>query len=89
VSTLNTARIESRVANFDEYLGKFVYLSVSNVSKEFPEIDENCDKGFEDVPGILKNYRDQCLMQDIGSRSIVDTRCAAEMGTSQQTGLTI
>ncbi len=57
--TLNTARIESLVANCDEYLGKFVYTSVSNVSKEFPEIDENCEKGFQNVPGILKNYRDR------------------------------
>jgi hypothetical protein len=57
--TLNAARIESLVANFDEYLGKFVYLSVSNVSKEFPEIDGNCEQGFQDVPGILKNYRDK------------------------------
>lgn len=57
--TLNTARIESLVANFDDYLGKFVYTSVSNVSKEFPEIDENCEKGFQDVPGILKDCRDK------------------------------
>jgi len=57
--TLNTTRIESLVANFDEYLGKFVYTSVSNVSKEFSEIDENCEKGFQDVPAILKSYRDK------------------------------
>jgi len=57
--TANTALIESLVANFDEYLGKFVYTAVSNVSKEFAEIDENCEKHFQDVPDILKQYRDK------------------------------
>ena len=57
--TANTALIESLVANFDEYLGKFVYTLVSNASKEFAEIDENCEKHFQDVPNILKQYRDK------------------------------
>ena len=57
--TANTALIESLVANFEEYIDKFVYTSVSNVSKEFREIDENCEKHFQDVPGILKQYRDK------------------------------
>ena len=57
--TANTALIEALVANFDEYLGKFVYTAVSNVSKEFAEIDENCEKHFQDVPDILKQYRDK------------------------------
>jgi hypothetical protein len=57
--TANTALIEALVANFDEYLGKFVYTSVSNVSKEFTEIDENCEKHFQEVPNILKQYRDR------------------------------
>ena len=57
--TENTARIEDLVANFEEFLGKFVYTSVSNVSREFAEIDENCEKGFADVPRILKEYRDK------------------------------
>ena len=57
--TANTALIESLVANFDEYLGKFVYTAVSNVSKDFAEIDENCEKHFQDVPDILKQYRDK------------------------------
>lgn len=39
--TANTALIESLVANFEEYLAKFVHTSISNVSKEFAEIDEN------------------------------------------------
>jgi hypothetical protein len=57
--TANTALIESLVANFEEYVDKFVYTSVSNVSKEFAEIDENCEKHFQNVPDILKQYRDK------------------------------
>ncbi len=45
--TANTALIEDLAANFEEYLGKFVYTSVSNVSKEFAETDDNCEKIFE------------------------------------------
>lgn len=57
--TANTALIESLVANFEEYVDKFVFTAVSNVSKEFPEIDENCEKHFQDVPSIFKQYRDK------------------------------
>jgi hypothetical protein len=57
--TANRALIEDLVANFEEYLGKFVYTSVSNVSKEFAEIDDNCEKAFENVPQVLKQYRDK------------------------------
>jgi len=57
--TDNTARIEELVVNFEEFLGKFVYTSVSNVSKEFPEIDVNCEKGFAEVAALLKQYRDK------------------------------
>jgi hypothetical protein len=57
--TDNTARIEELVVNFEEFLGKFVYTSVSNVSKEFPEIDENCEKSLADMPEIFKQYRDK------------------------------
>jgi hypothetical protein len=57
--TANTAVIENLVANFEEYVDKFIYTSVSNVSKEFPEIDENAEKSFQQVPEILKGYRDK------------------------------
>jgi hypothetical protein len=57
--TDNISRIEELAVNFEEFLGKFVYTSVSNVSSEFPEIDENCEKGFANVPGLLKQYRDK------------------------------
>src|ERR1700729_40335 len=48
--TANTALIEDLAANFEEFLGKFIYTSVSNVSKEFAATDDNCEKAFEDVP---------------------------------------
>jgi hypothetical protein len=57
--TDNTARIESLVANFEEYIDKFIYTSVSNVSQEFKEIDKNAEKSFAQVPGILKQYRNK------------------------------
>lgn len=57
--TPNTALIEGLVTNFEEYVDKFVYTSVSNVSKEFAEIDENCEKSFQDVPDVLKQYRNK------------------------------
>ncbi len=57
--TDNTARIEELVVNFEEFLGKFLYTSVSNVSKEFPEIDANCEKSFADMPDIFKQYRNK------------------------------
>lgn len=34
-------------ANFEEFIGKFVYTSVSNVSKEFGETDASYEKAFE------------------------------------------
>ena len=55
----NTQRIEKLVSNFEEFLGKFVYTSVSNVSKKHPEIDENASEAFADFPAILQQYRDQ------------------------------
>ena len=57
--TENTERIEGLVSNFEEFLGKFVYTSVSNVSKKYPEIDENASKAFADFPAILQQYRDR------------------------------
>jgi hypothetical protein len=57
--TSNTSRIESLVVNFEQYVDKFVYTSVSNVSKEFKEIDKNAEKSFKQFPGILKGYRDK------------------------------
>jgi hypothetical protein len=57
--TANTALIEDFAANFEQFLDTFVYTSISNVSEEFPEIDDNCEKGFDEVPKALKQYRDK------------------------------
>lgn len=57
--TANTALIEALAANFEEFLDRVVYTAVSNVSKEFPEIDANCEQSIEDLPEALKKYRDR------------------------------
>lgn len=57
--TDNTSVIESFVVNFEQFVDKFIYTRVSNGSKEFPEIDENAEKHFQEVPSILKGYRDK------------------------------
>lgn len=57
--TENTEKIEELVSNFEGFLGKFVYISVSNVSKKFAEIEENASKAFADLPAILQQYRDR------------------------------
>ncbi len=55
----NTKRVEDLVTNFEEFLAKFVFTAVSNISDEFPEIEANAIKSFGSVPEILKQYRDQ------------------------------
>jgi hypothetical protein len=56
--TENTERIEALVANFEEFIGKFVYTSVSNVSKTFPEIDDNCEENFKNFAKVFRQFRD-------------------------------
>lgn len=55
--TENTEKIEALVSNFEQYLGKFVYTSVSNVSTKYANIDKNVKEGFAAVPKILWQYR--------------------------------
>lgn len=57
--TDNTERIEDLVSNFEEFLGKFVYTSVSNISTEFPEIEGNVANNFADFQVAFKQYRDK------------------------------
>jgi hypothetical protein len=47
------------VSNFEEFIGKFVYTTVSNISTEFPEIESNVAKNFEDFPKIFEQYREK------------------------------
>ena len=58
--TINTEKIEKLVQNFDDYLLKFVYTSVSHMGREFPEETENnITQGFANVPDVLKSFRDK------------------------------
>lgn len=57
--TANTAVIEALAANFEEFIEKVVYTTVSHVSKQFPEIDANCEQSLDDLPTALKQYRDR------------------------------
>ncbi len=57
--TENTEKIEDLVSNFEEFIGKFVYTTVSNISTEFPEIESNVAKNFEDFPKIFEQYREK------------------------------
>ena len=43
----------------EEFLGRIVCTSVSNVSREISETDANCEKAFANVPDVLKQYRDR------------------------------
>jgi hypothetical protein len=58
--TINTEKIEKLVQNFDDYLLKFVYTSVSHMGREFPEETEsNITQGFANVPDVLRSFRDK------------------------------
>lgn len=57
--TDNTERVEELVANFEEFIGKFVYTTVSNISTEFPEIEGNVAKNFEEFPKTFGQYRER------------------------------
>ena len=57
--TDNTERIEALVSNFEEFLGKFVYTTVSSISTECPETESNVAENFTRFSGIFKQYRDE------------------------------
>jgi hypothetical protein len=58
--TANTEKIEKLVQNFDEFLLKFVYTSVSHMGRDYPEETErNIAQGFADLPDFLKQYREK------------------------------
>ena len=64
--TANTERIESLVSNFEQFLTKFVYTTVSNVHAINPkiqaELDENAERSFslvsEEFRRIREHYRE-------------------------------
>lgn len=57
--TENTQRIESLVWNFEQFLNKFVYTTVSNVSPDVAKLEENSLNNFKILPEMLKEYRDK------------------------------
>lgn len=58
--SLNTARIEALVLDYDKFLGGFVDTSISNVAREPHGIDKHCEDFFQhDVPAKLKECRDR------------------------------
>ncbi len=64
--TANTERIEALVSNFEQFLTKLVYTTVSNVHatnpKIQPELEENVERNFamasEEFRQIREHYRD-------------------------------
>jgi 20S proteasome alpha/beta subunit len=52
-----TKKVEDLVVNFEQFLNKFVYLAVSNVSPTVAELDKNVEKGFAELSKLLHQYR--------------------------------
>jgi hypothetical protein len=52
-----TKKVEDLVVNFEQFLNKFVYLAVSNVSPTVAELDKNVEKGFAELSKFLHQYR--------------------------------
>jgi hypothetical protein len=52
-----TKKVEDLVIGFEQFLNKFVYLSVSNVSPLVKELEENTEKLVAEIPAFLRQYR--------------------------------
>lgn len=46
------------VKNFDEFITKVIYQDVSNIAPDVKDLDENVKRSIEDMPRLLKMYRD-------------------------------
>jgi hypothetical protein len=57
--TDNTEKVESLVVNFEQFINKFLYLMISNISPGVAELEENFERGLTDIPAILRTYREQ------------------------------
>lgn len=53
-----TKRVEDLVVNFEQFITKFVYLPVSNVSYSVKELDRNVAESFKEIPTLLHQYRE-------------------------------
>jgi len=51
-------KTEDMVINFEQFLGKFVYTSLSNVSSSVKDLDKNVNDLFSQLPSRLHEYRE-------------------------------
>jgi hypothetical protein len=54
-----TQKVEHLVINFEQFLSKFIYTSVSNVSSPTEELEKNVETAFAQVPQLLRQYREE------------------------------
>jgi hypothetical protein len=54
-----TQKVEGLVINFEQFLSKFVYNSVSNVSCSVKDLEENIETAFGQIPELLHQYREE------------------------------
>ena len=57
--TNTTQQVEHLVINFEQFLDKFVYTMVSNISTAVVELEENVKKSLKNIPKVLRQYRQQ------------------------------
>ena len=54
--------MEDLVVNFEQFLTKFVYTMVSNISTDVAELEENIELNLKAMPEILRQYRERYRM---------------------------
>jgi Proteasome subunit len=54
-----TKQIEDLVINFEQFLSKFVYTSLSNISETVKDLDKNVNDLFLQIPSRLHEYRER------------------------------
>jgi hypothetical protein len=57
-----TQRVERLVINFEQFLNKFVYTLVSNISTDVPELEGNVSANLDGIPELLRQYRERYRM---------------------------
>ncbi len=53
-----TQKVENLVINFEQFLIKLIYTGVSSIFSPAKDLEENVEKTFAQVPGLLHQYRD-------------------------------
>lgn len=54
-----TQKVENLVIDFEQFLNKFVYTLVSNISTDVAELEDNVASNLEGIPELLNQYRNQ------------------------------